>query len=132
MEGSARISCRRTRETLSDRRYGKERLPYLLCPQSLPEFSLFQQLLPSNESFLSSCAQRFHPAWVDGKHSQDSNRVFAEESFNFLGYTWMRLAGASENHGHVIRLFGVADPVAYGAGDAFRDAGERLVAMLQD
>ncbi len=43
-----------------------------------------------------------------------------------------RSTGAGENDGHVIRLFGTADPVRQGAGDNIADAGERLVAMLLD
>ncbi len=40
--------------------------------------------------------------------------------------------GAGENDGHVIGLFGVADPVRHGAGDNITNAGKWLVAMLLD
>ena len=37
---------------------------------------------------------------------------------------------ASEKDGHVIRLFGTADPVRHGFNDHFTDLGERLAAVL--
>ena len=40
------------------------------------------------------------------------------------------LTGAGQNHGHIIGLFRIADPIRHGAGNDVADAGERLVAMF--
>lgn len=42
------------------------------------------------------------------------------------------LSGARQNHGYIIRLLGIADPIRHGACNDLADARERLVVMLLD